>query len=47
MFATLTSPFGGGTGGGMGGAASMRVQMELQQLKAAPLLNPAFGMVIK
>jgi len=33
--------------GGGGGRGGMAVQMELQQLKAAPILNPHFGMVIK
>ena len=45
MFAAMTSALRGGGGGG--GGAVMQVMMEMQQLKAAPVLNPHFGMVIK
>lgn len=44
MFAAMRSALGGGGGGG---GAIMAVQMELQQLKVAPILNPNFGMVTK
>ncbi|ORY34096.1 hypothetical protein BCR39DRAFT_503750 [Naematelia encephala] len=49
MLARMTSAFGGGGGGGgMGlGGAFMGVQVELQQLKSAPVLNPHFHMVDK
>jgi hypothetical protein len=46
MFAALRSAVGGGSSS-VGGATIMQVQMELQQLKAAPLLNPHYGMVVK
>lgn len=44
MFAAMRNAIGGG-GGGNG--AIMAVQMELQQLKATPILNPHFGLVNK
>ncbi|GFZ43999.1 hypothetical protein JCM24511_01720 [Saitozyma sp. JCM 24511] len=47
MFATMQTPFGGGFGSPRGGGGAMAIQMELGQLKAAPVLNPHFGMVIK
>jgi len=47
MFATMRSALGGGPRA-MGASPAVRaVQMELQQLKAAPILNPHFGMVNK
>ena len=45
MFAAMRSAFNGGNHGGS--SALMQVQLELQQLKAAPILNPHFGMVTK
>jgi hypothetical protein len=45
MFTAMRSAFGGGAN--PGGHAMMAVQMELQQLKSAPILNPHFGMVTK
>jgi hypothetical protein len=45
MLAAMRSAFSGGNHGGS--SALMQVQMELQQLKAAPILNPHFGMVSK
>jgi hypothetical protein len=46
MFAAMSPHFGGGFGSPTGGA-TMAIQMELSQLKSAPMLNPHFGMVIK
>ncbi|RSH87427.1 hypothetical protein EHS25_003337 [Saitozyma podzolica] len=43
----MQTPFGGGFGSPRGGGGAMAIQMELGQLKAAPVLNPHFGMVIK
>jgi hypothetical protein len=45
MFAAMRSALGGGQP--VTSSSMIHVQMELQQLKAAPILNPHFGMVTK